>query len=443
MQPFTSDHAAISFPDWPATLAGASLASGQREAYRREILLFLQHCRQQRRPCSIALARDYLDTVEREGSTFARAALRWFVRAARAPASSPALPHATGPAASAAPPLPPTASCGRAGEPPPAGQDLGTSPWERELIVALRQKGFLWRTEQTYREWGRRFAVFIAPRSPATADEREVGAFLSALAVRQRASRSTQKQALNAIVFLLQEALGRQLGKIPFQRAEPGRKVPTVLTCAETRQLFAQLAGTPQLMARLAYGSGLRLFELLRLRVHHLDLPRQRLQVYDGKGAKHRITVLPATLVPELEAQLERLKSLHSADRAEGLPGVWLPEGLSQKYSRAGESFEWQWLFPSRETAIDPATGVRRRHHVTDAAFQIAIRTAAHRAGITKRVTPHVLRHSFATHLLESGTDIRTVQDLLGHESVETTQIYTHVMVKPGLGVRSPLDAAR
>src|SRR5688572_26765108 len=205
--------------------------------------------------------------------------------------------------------------------------------------------------------------------------------------------------------------------------------------------MFGQLSGTTRLMAELAYGAGLRLMELLRLRVHHLDLPRQRLQVYDGKGAKHRVTVLPATLVGALESHLERLKRLHGEDRSAGLPGVWMPEGLAQKYSRAGETFEWQWLFPSRETAIDPATGTRRRHHVTDSAFQNAVRTAAIAAGITKRVTPHVLRHSFATHLLESGVDIRTVQDLLGHESVETTQIYTHVMQKPGVGVRSPLDA--
>jgi integron integrase len=328
----------------------------------------------------------------------------------------------------------------RRSEPRRAADDLGAPGWEAALVMAVRKKGFLWRTEQTYREWAARFAEFIAPRSPMTADEREVGAFLSSLAVQQRASRSTQKQALNALVFLMQEALQRKMPEIPFQRAAPGRKVPTVLTREEVGRLVKQLSGTTRLMAQLAYGAGLRVMELLRLRVHHLDLPRQRLQVYDGKGAKHRITVLPAVLVPELEEQVERLKRLHEQDRAEGLSGVWLPEGLAAKYSRAGESFEWQWLFPSREATVDAASGLRRRHHVTDSAFQRAIHTAAKHAGIIKRVTPHVLRHSFATHLLEGGADIRTVQDLLGHESVETTQIYTHVMVKPGLGVRSPLD---
>jgi integron integrase len=226
-----------------------------------------------------------------------------------------------------------------------------------------------------------------------------------------------------------------------FRRAEAGRKVPTVLTPEEIRTLFAQLSDTTRLMAQVAYGGGLRLMELLRLRVHHVDLPRRQLQIFDGKGAKHRATIKPETLVPALTDQLGRLRALHAEDRATGMPGVWLPEGLAKKHLRAGETFEWQWLFPSRELSVDPATGVRRRHHVTDAAFQNAIRGAANRAGLTKRVSPHVLRHSFATHLLENGTDIRTVQDLLGHESVESTQIYTHVMQRPGLGVRSPLDA--
>ena len=427
--------APLRFPLWQDVLDGSPLPRATRDTYRREIKAFLDHCKAVRAPATVWGAKHYLTSSELRDANGARNALRWFVREARVAMRS--VPISV-PSTSARP-----AAAARPQEPLRARDDLGVVEWERALITAVRRKGLLWRTEQTYREWAARFARFIGPRSPRTADEREVGAFLSSLAVERRASQSTQKQALNAVVFLFQEAFGRQLPEIPFQRVAPGRKVPTVLTRNEIGGLFRQLDGRMKLMAELAYGAGLRLMELLRLRVHHVDLPRHQLQIDDGKGAKHRVTVLPAVLVPELELQIERLRRLHAADRAAELPGVWLPEGLAQKYSRAGESFEWQWLCPSRETAIDPASGVRRRHHVSDAAFQNAIRLAARMAGIAKRVTPHVLRHSFATHLLESGTDIRTVQDLLGHESVETTQIYTHVMVKPGLGVRSPLDGLR
>ena len=265
-------------------------------------------------------------------------------------------------------------------------------------------------------------------------------AHLTDLAVRQQVSPSTQKQALNALVFFLQEGLAHQLGEIRFTYARERRRVPTVLSRAECGRLFTALSGTTRLMAELMYGSGLRLMELLRLRVQDLDLERRHLLVHAGKGDKDRSTVVPERLVEELRGHLERLRRLHEEDRQAGLPGVWLPEGLARKYQRAGERWEWQWLFPSRETSVDSRSGVRRRHHAVDSTFQNAVRRGAEAAKIDKRVSPHVLRHSFATHLLEAGADIRTVQELLGHESVETTQIYTHVMQKPGIGVRSPLD---
>lgn len=246
-------------------------------------------------------------------------------------------------------------------EPPPAAQDLGATPWEQALIKACRERGFLWRTEQTYRDWAVRFARFIAPRSRCAAGGDEVAAFLSALAVEGRASPSAQKQALNALVFLMQEALHRELGELDFHRPAARRRVPTVLSVGECKALFAQLEGRPKLMVELAYGAGLRLMELLRLRVHHLDLARLRLQVLGGKGDKDRVTVLPERLVPELEAHLLRLKEQWQMDRKAGVPGVWLPEGLARKYPKAGESWEWQWVFPARDLGRDPATGIVRR----------------------------------------------------------------------------------
>lgn len=327
--------------------------------------------------------------------------------------------------------------------PPPAREDRGSSPWERDLILALRRKGLLWRTEMAYRKWAHSFARFIRPRTPYLATADDVGGFLTQLAMNQRASPSTQRQALNALVFFLQEGLHRQLTPIDFKRANPRPRLPVVLSREECERLFDHLAGTGRLMAELAYGAGLRLMELLRLRVQDLDLARGRIMVRGGKGDRDRSTVLPVRLQRPLAAHLDRLRLLFREDRTARLPGVWLPEGLALKYQGAGETWEWQWLFPSRETSLDPATRIRRRHHLADTTFQNTIKAAARAAQIDKRVTPHVLRHSFATHLLESGADIRTVQELLGHQSVETTQLYTHVMQKPGLGVRSPLDAPR
>jgi integron integrase len=434
--PVRDDRAPIHFPDWQLALGRAALAPPIRERHRRAIITFLKHCKDRHAPATVALIRDYLATPSR---TPDREALRWFYQAARHAADSVAGASRDGAGPVAPAPVLATRPRHR-DEPPPAAMDRGGANWERDLIAAVRARGFLWRTEETYRMWAARFAHFLAPRSPYIATADDIGAFLSALAVRQRAMPSTQKQALNALVFLLQEALHRQVGEIAFHRAAPRQRMPTVLSRDECTRLFAALDGTTRLMAELAYGAGLRLLELLRLRVQHIDLERRQIKVSGAKGDKDRMTVLPGRLVAPLRAHIARLRDLHRADRAAGLPGVWLPEGLARKYPKAGERFPWQWLFPSRETSVDPVTKLRRRHHVIDSTFQNNIRWAAERAGLDKRVTPHVLRHSFATHLLDDGADIRTVQELLGHESVETTQIYTHVMQRPGLGVRSPFD---
>jgi integron integrase len=455
-------HGAISFPDWKIVLAHAAIAPSLRASYQSEILSFLRYCKAGRSAATVEVIKLYLGWREKQASGSAasrgqaRDALRWFYREGRkaegnrqtedraqvseAGAQGPDDAHGR-----SAPPKPEgpgfaARRFSRPMEPPPAASDLGHEPWERDLIRVLREKGLLWRTEQTYREWAVRFARFIAPRSPYAASGEEVAAFLSALAVEGRASVSSQKQALNALVFLMQEALHRDLGEMDFIHGAARRRMPTILSQGECKALFAQLEGTPLLMLELAYGAGLRLMELLRLRVHHLDLARLRLQVLGGKGDKDRVTVLPEKVVPVLQSYLARLREQWEADRKANVPGVWLPEGLAKKYPKAGISWEWQWVFPARDLSRDPATGIVRRHHLSDTSVQRQVKQAAARAGLNKRVTPHTFRHSFATHLLESGADIRTVQELMGHADIRTTQIYLHVMKKPGLGVRSPLD---
>lgn len=422
-----SDADPVHFPQWGDVLAHSPLPPHTKSGYFHDIRRFLHHCHRLRSPTSVRLAKDYVQGLDGEDGPPAREALRWFFDLAR---RQPAIGTTAAPHPNASNALPP----------PAARDDLGGADWERDLIAALRRKGFLWRTEMTYRQWAARFASHLGSRSPYSALGSDVASFLSKLAIEQRASGSTQKQALNALMFFLQEGLHRDPGEFEFHRAFERRRIPTVLTREECQRLFAQIPGTSRLMAELMYGAGLRLMELLRLRIHHLDLDRGQLKVAAGKGDKDRITVLPEALKPKLVDHIARLSPLYRTDRESGLTGVWVPEGLARKYQRCGERWEWQWLFPSRELSVDPSSGVRRRHHILDGTFQNAIRSAARAAGIAKRVTPHVLRHSFATHLLESGVDIRTVQDLLGHESVETTQIYTHVMQKPGVGVRSPFD---
>jgi integron integrase len=320
--------------------------------------------------------------------------------------------------------------------------DTGKTAWESRMIERLRLQHYSWRTEQTYREWARRFAQYTGSGDLSGATAEHIKGFLSELAVKGRVSAATQKQALNAILFLFRQALGRELGDLTgYEVSRRGRRMPSVLSRAECHRLFEALEGTARLMAEVMYGAGLRLTEMLRLRIKDVDLERCQITVRFGKGDKDRMTVLPEKVVEKLRAHRDRLRTLHEQDRAAGVAGVWLPEALERKYPGAGTAWEWFWLFPSRNMMRDPHSGLQRRHHVLDATFQHAIRQAMKKARLNKRVTPHTLRHSFATHLLEAGTDIRTVQDLLGHVDVATTQMYTHVMKKAGLGVRSPLDS--
>ena len=306
----------------------------------------------------------------------------------------------------------------------------------------IRRKYYSRRTEEAYVFWIRRFIYFTGKRHPATLGEPEVTAFLSHLAIGRHVAAATQNQALSALLFLYKEVLGQELGWLDgVQRATRPPRLPTVLTRDETERLLATMVGTRWLLASLLYGAGLRVIECLRLRVKDVDLSYRQILVRDGKGEKDRVTVLPEALIEPMRAHLERVRMLHARDLQQGYGEVHLPYALSRKYPRAGKEWAWQYVFPSKNRSADPDDGVIRRHHLDESVPQRAVKEAARAAGIAKHVNCHTLRHSFATHLLEAGYDIRTVQELLGHSDVSTTMIYTHVLNKGGRGVKSPLDS--
>lgn len=297
------------------------------------------------------------------------------------------------------------------------------------------------RTEQAYVEWIRRYILFHHKRHPQEMGVTESEAFLTHLAVNRRVAASTQNQALNALIFLYREVLHQDLaGKINAIRVTKPPKLPTVLTPAEVQLVLHGLSGVHQLMAKLLYGSGLRLMECLRLRVKDVDFAQRQILVRDGKGEKDRLTMLPVTVVSPLQEHLQRVKLLHEDDLCHGYGSVYLPYALSVKYPNAATSWIWQYVFPSPSLSTDPRSGIVRRHHLHENSLQKAVKQAARLSGVPKRITCHTFRHSVATHLLENGYDIRTVQELLGHNDVKTTMIYTHVLNRGGLAVRSPLD---
>src|SRR5258708_38104686 len=311
-----------------------------------------------------------------------------------------------------------------------------------QLRDAIRRRHYSYRTEQSYVHWVRRFIYFHHKRHPAQMGPQEVTAFLTHLARERSVAASTQNQALSALLFLYGEVLGQKLPWMDgIERAKRPVKVPVVLTRQEVRALLAQLEGTKWLMASLLYGAGLRLRECLKLRVKDLEFGYRQVIVRDGKGAKDRVTMLPAALIEPLKNHLARVKRRHESDLAEGYGEVELPFAIERKYPRAAKDWAWQYVFPSMKLSADPRSGVIRRHHVFDSVLPRALSAAARAAGIAKPVGSHTLRHSFATHLLQSGYDIRTVQELLGHQDVSTTMVYTPVLNRSGSVVASPLDA--
>jgi integron integrase len=305
----------------------------------------------------------------------------------------------------------------------------------------IRLKHYSIRTEQAYCDWIRRFVIFHGKRHPSALGPVEVEAFLSSLAVERNVAAATQNQAKAALLFLYKEVLGVELPWLDgIERAKVPTRVPTVLTREEAARVLARLQGVHRLIGGLLYGSGLRILECMRLRVKDVEFSRREIVVRDGKGHKDRVTMLPLRVAPALRDQMEHAREIHRGDLAEGHGAVWLPYALARKSPGAAREWAWQYVFPADARSADPRDGVVRRHHLGEQAFQRAMKNAVRAASIAKPATPHTLRHSFATHLLDAGYDIRTVHELLGHSDVSTTMIYTHVLNRGGRGVVSPVD---
>ncbi len=311
-----------------------------------------------------------------------------------------------------------------------------------QLRERIRYRHYSVRTEEAYVLWAKRYIFYHGMRHPAEMGKQEIEKFLSYLANERDVAVATHNQALSALLFLYKEVLGVNLPWLTeFGRPKRPKRLPVVLTAAEVHRLLNHIDDfTLRLMARMLYGTGMRLMECLRLRVMDVDFERRELMVRSGKGGKDRVTMLPESLIADLRTHLERTRELWRGDRETGRTGVQLPDALVRKYPNAATEWGWFWVFPAREESTDPRTGVHRRHHLYEQNLQRAIKKAMHAAGITKPASTHTLRHSFATHLLEAGYDIRTIQELLGHSDVSTTMIYTHVLNKGGRGVVSPLD---
>jgi integron integrase len=330
---------------------------------------------------------------------------------------------------------------------PPSNEHLvGVIDSQQPLLIQqlqrqLRILHYSRRTEKAYVQWVQRFMKHVGTQDLTTIGEQEITEFIGHLAVDQDVAASTQNQAFSALLFVFQKVMGREIKMVDAVRAKKPSRLPEVMSPQEVAQLLAQFGGRDLLIAQLLYGAGLRHMECLRLRVKDVHFDTGQIVVRDGKGAKDRVTVLPDSVTDALRQQIASTRAIHEQDLAEGFGSVWLPHALARKYPHANREFGWQYVFPASKRSLDPKTQEPHRHHLHESVFADAMGRALTRAGIPKHLTPHCFRHSFATHLLASGTDIRTVQELLGHKDVSTTMIYTHVLNRPGIAVRSPLES--
>lgn len=420
------------FSEWSIVLQSEPFPSRQKESFATVIRWYLSFCKRARVRVTKQSARDFIAAAEGQKHPNPKQleswkeAIRWFFRRANSLTKSQSRPQTSFPK--------PLIEGGQQ-------ESLGPESWRQEFFRVVRIRYYSYATERSYGSWIRRFERHYHPRELLSLGEEEVKEFLSFLAVRQRASSSAQRQALNSLVFLYREVLGRELGDFSdFKRARARSWLPVVLSRSEIRQILDSLTGTQRLMVQVMYGTGMRLRELLQLRVQDLDFQKRMILVRRGKGNKDRIVPLPKGLEEPLRHHLSRIRRLHEQDRHAGVPGVALPIPVQHKMPKAGLHWGWFWVWPAKGLSTDPRTGIVRRHHVVPGVFQRIVRQTARKAGIFKRVTPHDFRHSFATQLLEDEVDLRPVQELMGHSSVQTTQVYTHVMQHPGTGLPSPLD---
>ena len=306
--------------------------------------------------------------------------------------------------------------------------------------IEMRTKHYSKRTEEVYVNWIKEFVRFHHMKHPNTMGENEISKYLNYLAVSRKVSSSTQNQALCSIIFLYKHVLKINVGEFDIVWAKKPKKLPVVLTKEEVKQILVNLKGTTWIVGNILYGSGLRLLECLRIRVQDIDFTNNQIIIRNGKGGKDRVSMLPFLVKDALKAKLEDVKKLHLKDLSKGYGDVYLPYALGRKYPNASKELKWQYIFPSDKLSLDPVSGVLRRHHLNESIIQKAVKEAIKKAGINKTAGCHTLRHSFATHLLENGTDIRTIQELLGHSSIDTTMIYTHVINQGPFGIKSPAD---